>query len=117
MDLRTLRVDQNGSLVRPEVLLDAFDRHAHGRASDAELRAAQDEAIRAVIGKRGAPGRPVVPEGESRGRNSRESLGNSVSGYAVPARAATGTAWGEPTRPFHRPEQNFDGTAGWAPAS
>ena len=59
MDLRTLRIDQNGSLVRPLPLLEAFDRHAQGRASDAELRAVQDEAIRAVIRKQEAVGLPV----------------------------------------------------------
>ena len=108
MDLRTLRVDQNGSLVRPEPLLDAFDRHAHGRASDAELRAAQDEAVRAVIKKQEAVGLPVVSDGEFRRRNFQESFGNAVSGYDASAEAATRTDWREPNRPFHRTEQNFD---------
>jgi hypothetical protein len=40
MDLLTLRVDQNGSLIRPLPLVDTFDRHVHGQASDEELRAA-----------------------------------------------------------------------------
>ncbi len=108
MDLRTLRVDQNGSLVRPEALLEAFERHAGGRASDAELRASQDEAIGAVIRKQEAIGLPVVSDGEFRRRNFQESFGNSVSGYDVPAQAATRTDWREPNRPFHRTEQNFD---------
>jgi 5-methyltetrahydropteroyltriglutamate--homocysteine methyltransferase len=108
MDLRTLRVDQNGSLVRPAALLDVFDRHAHGRASDAELRAAQDEAIRAVIKKQEAVGLPVVSDGEFRRRNFQESFGNAVSGYDVPAQAATRADWREPNRPFHRTEQNFE---------
>jgi len=108
MDLRALRVDQNGSLVRPEPLLDAFERHARGRASDAELRASQDEAIGAVIRKQEAIGLPVVSDGEFRRRNFQESFGNSVSGYDVPAQAATRTDWREPNRPFHRTEQNFD---------
>src|SRR5690348_9288355 len=108
MDLRTLRVDQNGSLVRPLSLLDAFERHARGQASDAELRAAQDEAIRAVIRKQEAIGLPVVSDGEFRRRNFQESFGHAVSGYDVPAQAAALTDWREPNRPLHRTEQNFD---------
>jgi 5-methyltetrahydropteroyltriglutamate--homocysteine methyltransferase len=108
MDLRTLRVDQNGSLVRPLPLLEAFERHAQGRASDAELCAAQDEAIRAVIRKQEAIGLPVVSDGEFRRRNFQESFGHAVSGYDVPAQAAALTDWREPNRPLHRTEQNFD---------
>jgi 5-methyltetrahydropteroyltriglutamate--homocysteine methyltransferase len=108
MDVARLRVDQNGSLIRPLAVLDAFERHAHGRASDAELRAAQDESIRAVIGKQEAIGLPVVSDGEFRRRNFQESFSHAVSGYDVPAQAATSTDWREPNRPLHRTEQNFD---------
>ncbi|HKT20144.1 MAG TPA: hypothetical protein VJR47_18975 [Stellaceae bacterium] len=108
MDLRTLRVDHNGSLIRPLPLLDAFDRQAHGRANEAELRAAQDEAIRAVIRKQEAIGLPIVSDGEFRRRNFQESFGNAVSGYDVPVQAATLSDWREPNRPLHRTEQNFD---------
>jgi 5-methyltetrahydropteroyltriglutamate--homocysteine methyltransferase len=108
MDLRTLRVDQNGSLIRPAPVLDAFERHAHGQASDDELRAAQDDAIRAVIRQQEAIGLPVVSDGEFRRRNFQESFGKAVSGYDVPAQVATLTDWREPNRPLHRTEQNFD---------
>ena len=108
MDLRTMRVDQNGSLVRPKALLDVFDRHAHGEATDAELRAAQDAAIRAVIRKQEAVGLPIVSDGEFRRRNFQESFSNAVSGYDVPARAETLTDWREPNNPLHRTEQNFN---------
>jgi 5-methyltetrahydropteroyltriglutamate--homocysteine methyltransferase len=108
MDLRTLRVDQNGSLIRPAPVLDAFERHAHGQASDDELRAAQDDAIRAVIRQQEAIGLPVVSDGEFRRRNFQESFGKAVSGYDVPALVATLTDWREPNRPLHRTEQNFD---------
>src|SRR5579862_4164180 len=101
MDLRTLRVDQNGSLIRPLPLLDAFEQHAHGRAGEPELRAAQDEAIRAVIRKQEAIGLPIVSDGEFRRRNFQESFSTAVSGYDVPAQAATLTDWREPNRPLH----------------
>lgn len=108
MDLRTLRVDHNGSLTRPAPLLDAFERHVHGHASEAELHVAQDEAIRAVIRKQETIGLPVVSDGEFRRRNFQESFSNAVSGYEVPAQVATLTDWREPNRPLHRTEQNFD---------
>ena len=108
MDLRMLRIDHNGSLIRPLPVLDALDRHAHGRASDAELRAAQDDAIRAVIRKQEEIGLPVVSDGEFRRRNFQESFAKAVSGYDVPAQVATLTDWREPNRPLHRTEQNFD---------
>lgn len=108
MTLRTLRVDQNGSLVRPRPLLDMFDRHAHGEVTDAELRAAQDAAIRDVIRKQEAIGLPILSDGEFRRRNFQESFSNAVSGYDVPAKADTLTDWREPNRPQHRTEQNFD---------
>jgi len=110
MDLRTLRVDQNGSLVRPASVLEAFDSYAHGRVSEAELCATQNEAIRAVIRKQEAVGLPIVSDGEFRRRNFQESFGNAVSGYDVPAEAATLTGWREPNLPLHRTEQNFDAT-------
>lgn len=108
MDLRTLRVDQNGSLVRPRPLLDAFDRQARGQASEAELHAVQDAAIRDVIAKQDALGLPVVSDGEFRRRNFQESFANAVSGYDVPAQVATLADWREPNHPLHRTEQNFD---------
>ena len=42
MELRKLRVDQNGSLVRPLPLLEVFDRYAQGEADEKELVQAQD---------------------------------------------------------------------------
>ena len=105
-----MRVDQNGSLVRPASVLEAFDSYAHGRVSEAELCATQNEAIRAVIRKQEAVGLPIVSDGEFRRRNFQESFGNAVSGYDVPAEAATLTGWREPNLPLHRTEQNFDAT-------
>lgn len=108
MELRTIRVDQNGSLVRPQRLLDVFEQHAAGQSNDTELKRAQDEAIRAVIRKQEQIGLPVVCDGEFRRRNFQESFGNAVSGYDVPKRVETLTEWREPNRPFHRTEQDFN---------
>ncbi|MGE5146076.1 MAG: methionine synthase [Candidatus Eiseniibacteriota bacterium] len=108
MDLRTMRVDHNGSLVRPKALLDIVVRHDHGQVTDAELRAAQDAAIRAVIAKEEAVGLPILSDGEFRRRNFQESFSKAVAGYDVPAKAETLTDWREPNKPLHRTEQNFN---------
>jgi 5-methyltetrahydropteroyltriglutamate--homocysteine methyltransferase len=108
IDLDRLRVDQNGSLVRPRGLMEIFGRQAHGNASDTELRAAQDSAVRDVIRKQEAIGMPIVSDGEFRRRNFQESFSAAVSGYDVPAQANALTGWREPNKPLHRTEQNFN---------
>jgi len=106
--LDTLRVDQNGSLVAPPALRRMFVRHADGEISDAELAAAQDEAIRDVIAKQEAVGLPVVTDGELRRRSFQESFSLAVAGFDVPENAARLTGWREGNRPLQRAEQNFD---------
>lgn len=108
MELRKLRVDQNGSLVRPLPLLEVFDRYAQGKADLKELVQVQDQAIREVIHKQEGIGLPVVSDGEFRRRNFQESFAHAVSGYDVPERVEALTDWREPNRPLHRTEQNFD---------
>jgi 5-methyltetrahydropteroyltriglutamate--homocysteine methyltransferase len=107
-DLRKLRVDQNGSLVAPQPLRDIFQRHAEGAASDAELRAAQDDAIRDVVRKQEAIGMPIVTDGEFRRRNFQESFGHAVTGFDEPPDVYRHKAWREPNNPLHRTEQNFN---------
>ena len=107
-DIEHLRVDQNGSLVAPKPLHDAFEQHARGDATDAELRAVQDDAIRDVIRKQEAIGLPVVTDGEFRRRNFQDSFGNAVSGFDVPQKVERLTDWREPNKPLHRTEQNFN---------
>ena len=51
IDLNGIRVDHIGSLVRPEKLKQVFARYDRGRATQEELKKAQDEAIRDVIRK------------------------------------------------------------------
>ena len=108
MDLRSLRVDQNGSLVRPTVLLEVFGRHARGETDDTELTRVQNDTIRGVIRRQEDVGLPIVTDGEFRRRNFQESFGNAVSGYDVPERVEALTDWREPNRPLHRTEQDFN---------
>ncbi|HEY7242445.1 MAG TPA: hypothetical protein VH678_01005 [Xanthobacteraceae bacterium] len=108
IDLRRLRVDQNGSLVAPQPLRETFARHARAEIDDAELRAAQDRAIVDVVRKQEAIGWPIVTDGELRRRNFQESFSAAVSGFDVPAGVERLTDWREPNRPLHRTEQDFD---------
>ena len=77
----TLRVDQVGSLLRPQALKEVFERHAKGEASDDELRQAQDAAVRDVIAKQEAHDLPVLTDGEFRRLGFKDSLGDSVAGF------------------------------------
>jgi 5-methyltetrahydropteroyltriglutamate--homocysteine methyltransferase len=86
--LGLLRTDHVGSLLRPESLKAAFERHGRGEASDGELRAAEDEAIREVVRQEEAHGLPVVTDGEYRRLNFQDSFANSVAGFAAQANTA-----------------------------
>ena len=107
--LRTLRIDQNGSLVAPGWLTDAFTQFAAGKISEDQLREVQDKAIREVVGKQEAIGLPIVSDGEFRRRNFQESFSNAVSGYDVPVGMDRAVARFEPNAPLNRTEQNFQG--------
>jgi 5-methyltetrahydropteroyltriglutamate--homocysteine methyltransferase len=74
------RVDHVGSLLRPEALKQAFLGHGAGRLDAAQLRAAQDEAIRGVIAAQEAHGLPVVTDGEFRRLNWQVSF-SEVEGW------------------------------------
>jgi 5-methyltetrahydropteroyltriglutamate--homocysteine methyltransferase len=73
-DLKTMRVDQVGSLLRPDKLKDAFARRGRGETTEDELLAIQDDAIREVIAKQEAHQLPVITDGEFRRTNFMESF-------------------------------------------
>lgn len=66
MTLQRLRVDNVGSLLRPESLRQAFVARAEGRLPEEELVTAQDAAIRQVIARQEQIGFPVIVDGEFR---------------------------------------------------
>ena len=107
--LRTLRVDHNGSLVVPQWLTDAFAKFARDEIDGDALREVQDKAIREVIAKQEAAGLPVVSDGEFRRRNFQESFSAAVSGYDVTTAATRSIARLEPNSPLRRTEQDFQG--------
>src|SRR5215210_9084102 len=65
-DTPPFRADHVGSLLRPPALLEARAKHADGRLSDEELRAAEDDAIRAIAKMQEDVGLRTVTDGEFR---------------------------------------------------
>ncbi|MFI5267382.1 MAG: methionine synthase [Chloroflexota bacterium] len=86
--LDTLRVDQVGSLLRPLALQRVFADHGQGKASDDELRQAEEQAIREVVRQQEAHRLPVVTDGEYRRLNFQDSFANSVAGFAATQNSA-----------------------------
>lgn len=80
-DFVNLRVDHIGSLHRPERLKEVTSRHQKGEATDAELHAAQDEAVREAVAQQERLHFPFVNDGEFRRINFQDSFGSSVSGF------------------------------------
>lgn len=110
-NLKTLRVDQIGSLSGPPGLRALVERNAAGAVSDEELTRAQDAAIREVIRKQEEIGLPVLTDGEFRRRNFQDSFGAAVSGYEVPENLKQShiDRQDEITKAaFARAEQNFE---------
>jgi 5-methyltetrahydropteroyltriglutamate--homocysteine methyltransferase len=84
-DLRTIRVDQVGSLCAPPALQGVFAGYKQGSVSEDVLDRAKDEAIRNIVARQAGIGLPVVTDGELRRRNFQESFGSSVAGFEVAA--------------------------------
>jgi 5-methyltetrahydropteroyltriglutamate--homocysteine methyltransferase len=109
--LKTLRVDQVGSLAGPASLRALVEANAVGAVGDDELTRAQDDAIRDVIRKQEAIGYPVLTDGEFRRRNFQDSFGAAVSGYDLPVDLKRSYLEREEEitkASFARAEQNFE---------
>jgi 5-methyltetrahydropteroyltriglutamate--homocysteine methyltransferase len=65
-DQPPFRADHVGSLLRPLQLLEAREQHAEGKIDDAELRAAEDDAIREVVKMQRDVGLQTATDGEFR---------------------------------------------------
>lgn len=73
-NLATMRVDQVGSLLRPQKLKDAFAGYGAGKIDETELREIQDDAIRDVVAKQVAHDLPIAVDGEFRRTSFMESF-------------------------------------------
>ena len=68
------RAEHIGSFLRPPALLKARAAHAAGRLTDAELRAAEDDAIRDFVALQERLGFQAVTDGEFRRSTYSENL-------------------------------------------
>ncbi len=80
--LRSLRVDQVGSLLRPVALKEIFLQHEQRLIDDETLTRVQDEAIRQLIAQQEAHHLPVITDGEFRRINFMASFAD-VAGYEL----------------------------------
>ena len=95
--LSVSRVDQVGSLLRPQFLKDAFMRFARGQATAGQLREAQDSAIREVVAKQEVHDLAVVTDGEFRRLNWQVSF-SEIQGWDM---------WGGSWRHFLKNPDNL----------
>jgi len=77
------RADHIGSLLRPKALRDAFRRYAAGEIGEADLHAAQDEAVRDVVRLQEDCGLQVATDGEFRRTSYWEKFVRLTAGLVV----------------------------------
>jgi methionine synthase II (cobalamin-independent) len=108
-DLKWIRTDHIGSLVRPAKLREIFGRYDRGEVDPEKLKQAQDEAIRAIIAKQEDLGLPVVTDGEFRRHSFQESFSECVTGFDVPKAVSLYYEKRNVNQnPLERAEQSFD---------
>lgn len=84
-DLRTIRTDVVGSLLRPATVIEARKRFDKGAIDAHELKRVEDDAVRAAVRLQEDTGLDVVTDGEMRRLNFQDSFGAAVEGYDASA--------------------------------
>jgi 5-methyltetrahydropteroyltriglutamate--homocysteine methyltransferase len=84
-DLRTIRTDVVGSLLRPEAVKAARVQFDEGKLDAAGLRAIEDDAVRDAVRLQESIGLDVVSDGEMRRLNFQDSFGAAVEGFDASA--------------------------------
>jgi 5-methyltetrahydropteroyltriglutamate--homocysteine methyltransferase len=80
-NLKTIRTDVVGSLLRPAALKDARVRFDEGKISADEFHALEDEAVKSAVRLQEEAGLDVVSDGEMRRLNFQDSFGAAVEGF------------------------------------
>jgi methionine synthase II (cobalamin-independent) len=80
-ELKTIRTDVVGSLLRPAIVKEARVRYDDGTLSAEEFRAIEDAAVVEAVRLQEGAGLDVVTDGEIRRLNFQDSFGASVEGY------------------------------------
>ena len=78
----TARVEHVGSLLRPQYLLDARAAYAGGALTPAELKAAEDRAVREAVALQDELDLPVVGDGEMRRESFQAELTAACDGFS-----------------------------------
>jgi 5-methyltetrahydropteroyltriglutamate--homocysteine methyltransferase len=84
-DLRTIRTDVVGSLLRPAAVIEARKRFDAGELDAAGLRAIEDDAVREAVKLQESVGLDVISDGEMRRLNFQDSFGMAVEGFDASA--------------------------------
>jgi len=71
-DLRTVRTDVVGSLLRPAAVIEARKAFDDGKLDAAGMRAVEDDAVRAAVALQESVGLDVISDGEMRRLNFQE---------------------------------------------
>src|SRR5256885_14108113 len=74
IDLQSMRVDLVGSLLRPQSVKEVFAKYGEGKASEADLKQVQDDAIRDAVAKQVAHNLPIIVDGDFRRTSFMESF-------------------------------------------
>lgn len=89
-DLRTIRTDVVGSLLRPDAVKKARADWDAGKIDLAERVRIEDEAVRDAVRLQESIGLDVISDGEMRRMNFQDSFGESIEGYdAAPVKMHT----------------------------
>jgi 5-methyltetrahydropteroyltriglutamate--homocysteine methyltransferase len=81
LDLKTIRTDVVGSLLRPQNLKEARVAFDEGRIDENGIRTAEDAAVAAAVRLQESAGLDVISDGEMRRLNFQDSFGAAVEGY------------------------------------
>lgn len=80
-NLKTIRTDVVGSLLRPPGLREDRIRFEEGKISAEAFRAIEDEAVRGAVRLQESVGLDVISDGEVRRLNFQDSFGAAVEGF------------------------------------
>jgi 5-methyltetrahydropteroyltriglutamate--homocysteine methyltransferase len=80
-DLKAIRADVVGSLLRPDFLKQARQRCDEAKIGETELGLVEDDAVRRAVALQEAAGLEVITDGEMRRLNFQDSFGASVTGF------------------------------------
>jgi len=80
-DLKKIRTDVVGSLLRPDYLKSARERADEGKTGPEELRTAEERAVSEAVALQESAGLDVITDGEMRRLNFQDSFGASVAGF------------------------------------